>query len=51
MMEMGADHMMFAADYPYEDIEEAARFIENVPIASPDKEKIHHGVAEKLFKL
>jgi 5-carboxyvanillate decarboxylase len=51
LLEMGADHMLFAADYPYENIEEAARFIENVPIARPDKEKIQFGVAEKLFKL
>jgi len=51
MLEIGADHMMFAADYPYENIEEASRFIESVPVSAPDKEKIFHGVAEKLFKL
>jgi len=50
-LELGADHIMFAADYPYENSEEAARFIEQVPVSDTDKEKIQHGVAEKLFKL
>ena len=50
-LELGADRMMFAVDYPYENSEEAARFIERVPISDTDKEKIQHSVAEKLFKL
>jgi 5-carboxyvanillate decarboxylase len=50
-LELGADRMMFAADYPYENSEEAARFIEQVPISDIDKEKIQHSVAEKLFKV
>jgi 5-carboxyvanillate decarboxylase len=51
LMELGADHMMFAADYPYENSEEAAAFIKRVPISNPDKEKVQHGTAEKLFKI
>lgn len=50
-LEIGADRIMFGADYPYEDSEEAARFMEQVPIPDVDKEKIQHGVAEALFKL
>ncbi len=50
-LELGADHMMFAADYPYENSGEAARFIEEIPASNIDKEKIQHSVAEKLFKL
>jgi len=50
-LELGADRIMFAADYPYENSEEAARFIERVPVSDIDKEKIQHQVAEKLFKL
>ena len=42
---------MFAEDYPYENVEEAARFIEQVPISEVDREKIQHSVAENLFKL
>jgi len=49
--ELGADHIMFAADYPYENSEEAARFIDQIPTPDSDKEKIQHSVAEKLFKL
>ncbi len=51
LLELGADHMMFAADYPYENSDEAAHFIENLPISNPDKEKVLHSVAEKLFKI
>jgi 5-carboxyvanillate decarboxylase len=51
LLELGADHMMFAADYPYEDSQEAAGFIEQLPVSNPDKEKITHSVAEKLFKM
>jgi 5-carboxyvanillate decarboxylase len=50
-LEIGADHIMFAADYPYENSEEASRFIEQVPVSNADKEKIQHQVAEKLFKI
>ena len=50
-LELGADRIMFAADYPYENSEEAAGFIEHVPISDSDKEKIQHSVAEKLFKI
>lgn len=51
LLELGADHMMFGTDYPYENSEEAAGFIERVPISSPDREKIQHSVAEKIFKI
>ena len=50
-LELGADHIMFAADYPYENSQEAAGFIDRIPISNIDKEKIQHLVAEKLFKL
>jgi predicted TIM-barrel fold metal-dependent hydrolase len=50
-LEMGADRMMFAADYPYENNEDAVSFMEKVPIADTDREKIYHLNAEKLFKL
>ena len=50
-LELGADHMMFAADYPYENSEEAASFIDGIPASDVDKEKIQYSVAEKLFKL
>jgi 5-carboxyvanillate decarboxylase len=51
LLELGADHMMFAADYPYESSPEAVRFITQLPVSISDKEKITHGVAERLFKI
>ncbi len=50
-LELGADHIMFAADYPYENSQEAAKFIDLIPTSDTDKEKIRHSVAERLFKL
>ena len=50
-LELGADHIMFGADYPYESSKEAVRFIDGIPASDIDKEKIQHSVAEKLFKL
>ncbi len=49
--EIGADRMMFATDYPYEQSEEATSFMERLPISDIDKEKIYHLTAERLFKL
>jgi len=49
--EIGADRMMFAVDYPYEQSKEAAHFMETVPISDIDKRKISHLTAEKLFNL
>jgi predicted TIM-barrel fold metal-dependent hydrolase len=49
--EVGVDRVMFASDYPWEQIEDGAAFIENAPISDEDKEKICHGNAERLFDL
>jgi predicted TIM-barrel fold metal-dependent hydrolase len=51
MDEVGADRIMFASDYPWEQIEDGAAFIEAAPIDAADKEKICHGNAERLFGL
>jgi 5-carboxyvanillate decarboxylase len=50
-LDLGADRIMFSADYPYERSDEAVRFIQQVPISDTDKEKITHLNAEKLFKI
>ncbi len=50
-LDMGAERIMFSADYPYENSEEAARFIEGIPLSPGDKEKILHRNAEELFKI
>jgi len=48
---LGADRIMFAVDYPMEDIEDAVRFIDTVPISDKDREKICHLNAERVFSL
>jgi 5-carboxyvanillate decarboxylase len=48
---LGADRIMFAADYPYEDGKEAVQFLETSPLREEEKEKIAHLNAEKLLKL
>lgn len=48
---LGADHILFAVDYPAESAVEAVEFIKAAPISNGDKEKICHLNAEKLFKL
>jgi 2,3-dihydroxybenzoate decarboxylase len=50
-LEIGADRIMFSADYPYESSNESAAFIEKVPISDTDKMKIMYLNAEKLFKI
>lgn len=51
MLTMGADRILFAADYPYEDYDEAARFIDTVAISENDRRKIAHSNARALYKL
>jgi 5-carboxyvanillate decarboxylase len=48
---LGADRILFAADYPYESSREAVQFIESMPISDVDKKKICHLNAEKLLRL
>jgi 5-carboxyvanillate decarboxylase len=50
-LELGADRIMFAADYPYENSREAGEFIDRIPVSDTDKAKIGYSVAERLFKL
>jgi len=48
---MGADHVLFATDYPYGSYKLSTQFMEALPIADNDKEKICHLNAEKLLRL
>ena len=51
ILTVGADRILFAADYPYEVAEHAARWIERAPISEGDRRKIAAGNARRLFKL
>jgi len=48
---LGADNIMFAADYPMEDMESAVKFIDAAPISEKDREKICRINAERVFSL
>jgi len=50
-LELGADQILFAVDYPLESNQEAVQFMEALPISDGDKEKVCHLNAERLFKL
>lgn len=51
ILTVGADHILFSVDYPYNDNAEAARWIERAPISELDRRKIAHGNARALFGL
>ena len=51
MLTMGADRILFAADYPYEDYAEAGEFIDTVPISESDRRKIAYDNAKALYML
>jgi gamma-resorcylate decarboxylase len=49
ILQVGADRILFAADYPFERTAEAAGWFDAVPIAAGDREKIGRGNAARLF--
>jgi 5-carboxyvanillate decarboxylase len=48
---VGADKILFAVDYPYEDSNTAARFLKEAEITEGERDLISHGNAERLFRL
>ena len=51
LLTIGADHVMFASDYPYDMATDAARWIERAPISERDRQKICRDNAAALFRL
>lgn len=51
VLEIGADHIMFSADWPFENIDHASDWFESASISDNDKLKIARGNAAKLFKI
>jgi len=49
--EVGADRIMFSADYPFEDLGDAAKWFDSADIPDPDRERIGRTNAVNLFKL
>ena len=48
---LGADNIMWAVDYPYQETHEAVRYMNEAPISEADKHKIFHGNAERVFRI
>jgi 2,3-dihydroxybenzoate decarboxylase len=48
---MGADRVLFSADYPFETMEDAAQWFDNTPLSDSDRLKIGRTNAIKLFGL
>ena len=51
LAEIGPDRIMFSADYPFEDLLEAAQWFDTATIDETDRVKIGRANAFKLFKL
>lgn len=49
IMQVGADRILFAADYPFERTAEAAQWFDSVPISEGDRLKIGRSNAERLL--
>jgi predicted TIM-barrel fold metal-dependent hydrolase len=51
LLQVGVDRIMFSADYPYQSMERARTFLDQLPVSPADKERIAHGNAERLLRL
>lgn len=51
LVELGADHVLFGTDHPFEDMATATEFLRTVPIDESDRAKIAHLNAERLLRL
>ena len=45
---LGADRILLATDYPYEDSKECLQFLDSLPISPEDKKKIYQENARQI---
>ena len=48
---LGPDHVMFALDYPFENLKDGVKAMDEAPMPDDVKHKFYHGIAEKIFKI
>lgn len=51
LLQLGADRVLFAVDYPFERTEDAVTWFDAAPISAADKEKIGRTNAQRLLRL
>jgi 2,3-dihydroxybenzoate decarboxylase len=51
LLEIGADRILFSADWPFENIDHAAQWFDSATISEADRKKIGRDNALRLFKL
>jgi len=51
LLEVGADRVLFATDYPFERMIDASKWFDDVEINDADRAKISHGNARQLLRL
>jgi gamma-resorcylate decarboxylase len=51
MMELGSDRILFSADWPFENVDHAARWFDNATISESDRLKIGRTNSDRLFGL
>jgi len=51
MLQMGTDRILFATDYPFEDVSEACAWFDSCPVSEGDRKKIGRQNAIDLFRL
>jgi 2,3-dihydroxybenzoate decarboxylase len=51
LLEIGADKILFSADWPFENIDHAAQWFDSATISEADRKKIGRDNALQLFKL
>lgn len=51
LLQVGADRIMFSADYPWASMTQARAFLDELPVSTADRERIAHGNAELLLRM
>lgn len=51
LLTFGTDRILFSVDYPFAENNDARAFLDALPVAPDEKEKIAHGNADRLLKL
>ena len=51
LLEVGADRIMFSADYPFLSMTDARVFLDRLPVSPAEKERIAHENAERRLRI